>query len=170
MIHSNRAQIMDIIFLPVVLMSLAIAFLFIILIANSILPPMLAAGNQTTTDFGKNIMAIPSIEDMMAFGLVIAVILVYLITAVVIKIHPITAGIGMVLLIFAIYIAGIANNVVQTIFMVNNTYVNQTVATSPGLVLMSNNIVTIVLCVGVMCILLAYLAFRNKGAMNPNEF
>lgn len=167
---NKKAQIMDIIFLPVILMSLAIAFLFIILIANSILPPMLAIGNQTTTDFGKNIMAIPQIEDMMAFGLVVAVIIVYLVTAVVIKIHPITAGIGMVLLIFAVYIAGIANNVVQTVFLVNNTYINQTVASSPGLVALSNNIVTIVLCVGVMCILLAYLAFRNTRSMNPNEF
>jgi hypothetical protein len=166
---SNRAQIMDIIFLPVVLMSLAIAFLFIILIANAILPPLLNFGNLTTTDFGKNIMAIPSIEDMMAFGLTIAVILVYLITAVVLRVHPVTAGIGMVLLIFAVYLAGIANNVVQSVFLVNNTYINQTVTSAPGLVLVSNNIVTIVLCVGVMCILLAYLAFRNKG-MNPNEF
>jgi hypothetical protein len=160
---------MDIIFLPVVLMSLAIAFLFIILIANAILPPLLNFGNLTTTDFGKNIMAIPSIEDMMAFGLTIAVILVYLITAVVLRVHPVTAGIGMVLLIFAVYLAGIANNVVQSVFLVNNTYINQTVTSAPGLVLVSNNIVTIVLCVGVMCILLAYLAFRNKG-MNPNEF
>jgi small-conductance mechanosensitive channel len=114
-------------------------------------------------------MAIPSIEDMMAFGLTIAVILVYLITAVVLRVHPVTAGIGMVLLIFAVYLAGIANNVVQSVFLVNNTYINQTVTSAPGLVLVSNNIVTIVLCVGVMCILLAYLAFRNKG-MNPNEF
>jgi ABC-type transport system involved in multi-copper enzyme maturation permease subunit len=163
----NKGQVIDLLQLPMYLAGIIIGFLVLMLLANAIYPPLLTAGNQTTTEFGTHIMGIPNIIDSMGLGMVVAFSLIFIISAIVIKIHPVTFGIGLVVLIFAVWLGGGANNVVQTFVTTNNTMVNQTYTQATGLQLVSNNIVTIIIGVGALSLILSYLIFRrNEGDVN----
>jgi len=165
---NKKAQVIDLLHLPMYLIGIIVGFLVLMIISNAIFPPLLNAGNQTGTEFGNHILAIPSILDNMGLAMVVAFALIFLISAVVIKIHPVTFGIGLVVLIFAVWLGGVANNVVFTVVTTNNTMINQTWTEATGLQVIANNIITIIIGIGTLSLILGYLIFKRQGGQ-PNE-
>jgi len=163
----SKGQVIDLLFLPAYLMGIIIGFLVIMVVANAVLPPLLTYGNQTSTDFGTKILAIPSIIDSMGLSMVVVFALIFIISAIVIKVHPVTFGIGLFVLIFAVWLGGMANNVVQEFVTTNNTMIQTTWSGATGLQLVSNNIVTLIIGIGTLSLILSYLVFR-KGEVGLN--
>ena len=159
---NKKSQLIDMLMMPGVILMVFIAFLVLGLIAVKVYPPLLQTTNMTNTQVGQNVMKIPNILDNMAMASFLILGIIFVVVASVIKLHPITIGIGLVILIIAVYLGGVVNNVMSSMVSVNNDTATQ-YASMPGLQLVHQNLIPFIIGIGALVLILGYISFTRPS-------
>ena len=152
---------LDTIIIPFIILGVVIALAAIGLVAIKVLPEIVTLTNQTNEDIGQKVLWIPSIINVIGWGFLLGMGISFIVTAWVLKAHPIFYGIGAISLILGVYMAMVVSNAFE--YLGETPLVNETNTTLTFVTFVSNNIVGIITTVGLVALTLAYITFKKQG-------
>ena len=158
---------LDTITIPFIILGVVIALAAIGLVAIKVLPEIVTLTNQTNEDIGQRVLWIPSIINTIGWGFLLGMGISFIVTAWVLKAHPIFYGIGALSLILGVYMAMVVSNVFE--YLGSTPIVNETSNTLTFVGFVSHNIVGIITSVGLIALTLAYITFKKQGGSAVEE-
>ena len=151
----------DIIYIPIIFVFIAILFIAGAYVAINAFPTMIEAGNVSGTKVANNVLNLPASLNVMAWSIFLALGFTLIITAWRLNAHPIFWGIGALSLIVGIYIAVVLKHSTQS--LLNTTLGNQTQSTMTASFFAINNLPIWIGALGVLALTLTYIAWRHYG-------
>ncbi len=158
---------LDTIIIPFVILGVVIALAAVGLVAIKVLPQIVSLTNQTNEPIGQKVLWIPDIINVIGWGFLLGMGISFIVTAWVLKAHPIFYGVGAVSLILGIYMAMVVSNALE--YIGETPLINETNGTLTFTTFVQNNIVGIITAVGLIALTLAYITFKKNGGGTIEE-
>ena len=158
---------LDVMITPFVIVGLVIALAVVGYIAMKVLPAFTGTTNLTNTKVGKSILNIPSVINIMGWGVLVGIGISLILTAWVLNANPIFWGIGVLTLIFGIYFAMVSSNILSEFG--STTIANETSNTLTFYTFISNNLVGFITAIGIVALTLTYILWK-RGGVPQDEF